>query len=361
MSKGHHIKEQNEFVHSLSGLDENETDLYYYHSDHASALLSTSLGSSSFITDATGITSQHLQYLPYGETFIEQCDSYFDTPYKFSAKEKDEETGYGYFGARYYKDDGSFWISVDPLCDMYPNVSSYMYCMGNPIMLLDPDGKGVDPISSGYSKFKRHIRQTKYGAEIWRQMENSPVNISIIVTNKVIIERTSSGDNVQEGNYEHNVFADGSASGIVNVSLGTYKLEQALFKMYGVSCLADLNPKERVDGLQKLLISGGYEIIDLYGNKIDPLSININTSNNPDAGFIKSPPLKNETKNEYLQRVTGHEGTHPFTAPANIIQHSTQFKLYQEKEAYRREGIIIKQQNNKRIISTRNPDTVIGD
>ena len=49
------------FVHSLSGLDENETDLYYYHSDHASASLSTSLGSSSFITDATSITTQHLQ------------------------------------------------------------------------------------------------------------------------------------------------------------------------------------------------------------------------------------------------------------------------------------------------------------
>ena len=50
-----------EFIHSLPGLDENETELYYYHSDHASASLSTGLGSSSFITDATGITSQHLQ------------------------------------------------------------------------------------------------------------------------------------------------------------------------------------------------------------------------------------------------------------------------------------------------------------
>ena len=52
-----------EFVHSLSGLDENETDLYYYHSDHASASLSTSLGSSSFITDATGITTQNLKII----------------------------------------------------------------------------------------------------------------------------------------------------------------------------------------------------------------------------------------------------------------------------------------------------------
>ena len=70
------------------------TNLYFYHSDH--------LGSSSFITDANGISTQHLQYLPYGELFLEQRSTanYF-TPYKFSAKEKDEETSYSYFGARY--------------------------------------------------------------------------------------------------------------------------------------------------------------------------------------------------------------------------------------------------------------------
>ena len=41
---------------------------------------------------------QHLQYLPYGELFVEQRkDVPYVTPYKFSAKEKDEETGYSYF------------------------------------------------------------------------------------------------------------------------------------------------------------------------------------------------------------------------------------------------------------------------
>ena len=67
------------------------TNLYFYHSDH--------LGSSSFITDANGISTQHLQYLPYGELFVEQRGNanYF-TPYMFSAKEKDEVAGVGSFG-----------------------------------------------------------------------------------------------------------------------------------------------------------------------------------------------------------------------------------------------------------------------
>ena len=32
------------------------------------------------------------------------------------------------------------WLSVDPLADKYPNVTPYLYCNGNPIMLVDPDG-----------------------------------------------------------------------------------------------------------------------------------------------------------------------------------------------------------------------------
>ncbi len=92
-------------------------------------------------TDANGITTQHLQYLPYGELFVEQRSTanYF-TPYKFSAKEKDEETSYSYFGARYLATDFSFWLSVDPMSDKYPHQSGYSYCGWRPINVIDPDG-----------------------------------------------------------------------------------------------------------------------------------------------------------------------------------------------------------------------------
>jgi hypothetical protein len=72
-----------------------EPNWYIYHSDH--------LGSSSFLTDASGDPTQHLQYLPFGENYIEQrATTDYYTPYTFSAKERDPETGYSYFGARYY-------------------------------------------------------------------------------------------------------------------------------------------------------------------------------------------------------------------------------------------------------------------
>lgn len=35
------------------------------------------------------------------------------------------------------------WLSVDPLADKYSGNTPYMYCNGNPIMLIDPDGRKV--------------------------------------------------------------------------------------------------------------------------------------------------------------------------------------------------------------------------
>jgi hypothetical protein len=52
------------------------------------------------------------------------------------------ETGYGYFGARYYDSELCIWLSIDPLSDKYPSLSPYTYCSNKPVKLVDPDGKG---------------------------------------------------------------------------------------------------------------------------------------------------------------------------------------------------------------------------
>ncbi len=110
----------------------------HYHSDH--------LGSASFVTNAEGAVVQHLQYLPYGELFVSQRNSNFDTRYKFTAKELDNETSYTYFGARYYDSELSNWLSVDPLSDKYPGLSPYLYCFNNPVIMHDPDGNSGEVV-----------------------------------------------------------------------------------------------------------------------------------------------------------------------------------------------------------------------
>ena len=75
----------------------------------------------------------------------DSVSSYIDfSTVSFTGKELDEETGFGYFGARYY--DPTLltgWTAVDPMADKYPSLSPYNYCAWNPMKLVDPDGKEI--------------------------------------------------------------------------------------------------------------------------------------------------------------------------------------------------------------------------
>lgn len=84
---------------------------------------------------------QHIEYVPYGEVFIEERNNVWNTPYLFNAKEFDEETGLYYYGARYYDSRLAIWYGVDALAEKYPNMGGYVYCAGNPVKLVDPDGR----------------------------------------------------------------------------------------------------------------------------------------------------------------------------------------------------------------------------
>ena len=109
---------------------EEEKDQYFYFQDH--------LGSSTYITTLNGEVAQYAAYTPYGELFREYRNV---TPYKFNGKELDAETGLYYYGARYYNPATALWLGVDPLASKYPSVSPYVYCVGNPVKYIDPDGR----------------------------------------------------------------------------------------------------------------------------------------------------------------------------------------------------------------------------
>ena len=130
--------------------------LYYYHPDH--------LGSTSYVTDTNGKLYEHIQYFPFGETWVQQAHNTERTPYQYTVKELDEETGLYYYGARYYDPRTSVWQSADPVLGKYlptgnreqdarlpglggvfttPNLGLYTYTHQNPVRLIDPDGREV--------------------------------------------------------------------------------------------------------------------------------------------------------------------------------------------------------------------------
>lgn len=78
-----------------------------------------------------------------------------------NGKEKDYESGFHYYGARYYWSEVlTGWLSVDPMIDKYTSMSPYAYCLWNPIRLVDPDGRAANPV---YNKEGDFIGNTKEG------------------------------------------------------------------------------------------------------------------------------------------------------------------------------------------------------
>ncbi len=104
---------------------------------------------------------------------LEQMDGSYDNPFKFNAKELDEDTGLYYYGARYYNPRLSIWYVVDPLAVYNPvmetefygdrqhnggvfflwNLNPYIYTYQNPIRYIDTNGKQTDT-----SEKKSHVR-----------------------------------------------------------------------------------------------------------------------------------------------------------------------------------------------------------
>ncbi|NSW45743.1 MAG: RHS repeat-associated core domain-containing protein [Bacteroidales bacterium] len=128
-----------------------------------------------------------MQYLPYGELFVSQSLNGYDARYKFTGKERDVETGYDYFGFRYYDSDGSTWISSEPLFGAHTDLSPYNYCSWNPVGKTDPDGAwddGYRDLFGNYQWFdSEHSNIIMKDDRLWTKVSD----------NKTIFEMAKSG------------------------------------------------------------------------------------------------------------------------------------------------------------------------
>src|SRR5690606_26455342 len=98
--------------------------------------LGDNLGSSHVVLDAAGSLVNREEYLPYGETSF---GSYGKKRYRFTGKERDDESGLYYHGARYYASWLGRWSATDP-AGMVDGPNLYTYVRGSPVMLRDPNG-----------------------------------------------------------------------------------------------------------------------------------------------------------------------------------------------------------------------------
>ena len=81
-------------------------------------------------------------------------------PFVSTGKERDEETGYGYFGARYMDHElMTMWLSVDRYASKYPFISPYAYCAWNPIRLTDPTGDTIFNAHEQYRDISQNLQK----------------------------------------------------------------------------------------------------------------------------------------------------------------------------------------------------------
>ncbi|MBI5909227.1 MAG: toxin [Betaproteobacteria bacterium] len=99
------------------------------------------LGSACLDLDDQAQIISYEEYTPYGSTSYQAARSQTETPrrYRYTGKERDEESGLYYHGARYYAPWVARWCSVDPK----PDQLSYAYGGNNPVVFYDPDGKVI--------------------------------------------------------------------------------------------------------------------------------------------------------------------------------------------------------------------------
>ena len=118
---------------------------FYFHRDR--------LGNITEITDFEGAVIQSYVYDAFGNVTIYNKNgneitpssaNYLETPYAFTGRELDPETGLYFYRARYYDSNTGRFLSEDPIEVNNERLNLYYYVENNPINRIDPNGEVVE-------------------------------------------------------------------------------------------------------------------------------------------------------------------------------------------------------------------------
>lgn len=116
--------------------DVSRPKYHFYIKDH--------LGNDRIVADADGSVEERDDYYPFGALMGDSRNTETQR-FKYNGKELDRMHGLDWYdyGARNYDAATCRFTTIDPLAEKYYDVNPYVYCMGNPINFIDPDGKKV--------------------------------------------------------------------------------------------------------------------------------------------------------------------------------------------------------------------------
>jgi len=146
-------------------------DKFFYIKDH--------LGSVRVVLNSDNQIVSAIDYDCWGYPLENRSYQSDGINYKFTGKQRDTETGYDYFGARYYDARIGRWGGVEPLLEKYISYSPYQYGLLNPMKLVDVNGKDVYILGQDSKNTVEYMNKEK---------ENTGLTISIDETGKLSVE-----------------------------------------------------------------------------------------------------------------------------------------------------------------------------
>lgn len=167
--------------------------LRYQYSNH--------LSTATLELDATAAIISYEEYFPFGSTSFQSGRSGAEVAlkrYRYTGKERDEESGLYYHGARYYIPWLARWTAIDPMEAKYAGMSPYNYSFNNPVMFNDPSG--ADP---GWGK----------KGDTWEYKENLTVdNYSELGYNDYMTAGSlfSTTNKIADGEFSYSLKEDGT-------------------------------------------------------------------------------------------------------------------------------------------------------
>jgi RHS repeat-associated protein len=111
--------------------------------------LDNHLGSVCLELDQQAQIISYEEYTPFGSTAHQAVRTQTDAPkrYRFTGKERDEGTGLGYHGARYYAPWLGRWTAADP-AGLVDGTNVFAYVGNQPLRNTDPSGTQCDPTTA---------------------------------------------------------------------------------------------------------------------------------------------------------------------------------------------------------------------
>ncbi|HKX27954.1 MAG TPA: SpvB/TcaC N-terminal domain-containing protein [Blastocatellia bacterium] len=250
---------------------------------------SNHLGSASLELDNTGQVISYEEYYAYGSTSYQAGRSAVDVGlkrYRYTGKERDEETGFAYYGFRYCAIWLSRWISADPTF-LRDGLNLYRFTRANPVTLLDLLGtdsrttlvedfgavvytrhkyNSVDPIRLGGGQVGNAFVELfiDLGA---RTYKNCPANVSTeelfdkgadIFAARFGLQREYRGA-VREGTMEY----------VRNSEKQKYRTDEVIFSGHELLYSGEMTKKEQesLNDARARYRSAGFKIVsDLIGN-----------------------------------------------------------------------------------------------